>query len=547
MNLEKSYLWIVITVLLFLGVGNLWDHKLSHDFPYGYMASDTFQQQTRAEGIKDVGNYRHEPPYIVKGYTDVVGYYPPVLHHLGVLLSFSTGIPLYDTLYFMIFLSAIMAALVMYVIIRTLNKHIALLSLPLAVLLFSSKSYIGFLWGHWASIVGQLFLICIFWAVCRNELSKSWLLLGMFFAALGLSHTSELLYGAGFVTLFGIYLLFTKQFTKSFLFGILFAALLAGALVGYNLLIFVQSFQVVNPYSFSVSTDWGGTPIFYLTDFGLLLIVLAAGLIGGMLFFRKMHLLVIAGVFMLLVGYTNYIGFGIRAFQPRLLWPVYFMFFFGMGLYLLLNLIPQYFRSPSMIGVGILFLFLFANAFSPLFSLKHIPTYNKVVGPGIMDPWHWEALQWIGKNTAPDAKVYFFYGDPYSQDAILRNAKRTHAQIIPEDFVADLQNRSIHRVFETETPADHGAGMPYFSPFPKIKLHQRSDLSDFMWKGSYDICLFDYFVLDKASRQEALAQYNLLIANDLIENGGQVAFQNDMVVILTNTKVGGECIAEKTF
>ena len=81
MNLEKPYLLIFFGVMLFLGISNLWDHRIQHEFPYGYLASDTFQQQTRAEGIKDAGNYRFEPFYIVKGYKDVVGYYPPVIHH----------------------------------------------------------------------------------------------------------------------------------------------------------------------------------------------------------------------------------------------------------------------------------------------------------------------------------------------------------------------------------------------------------------------------------------------------------------------------------
>ena len=103
MNLEKPYLLIVFGVLLFLGVANLWDHRIQHEFPYGLLASDTFQQQTRTESIKDAGNYRSEAPYIVKGFENVIGYYPPVIHHLGVILHFSSGIPTYDTSYFMIF------------------------------------------------------------------------------------------------------------------------------------------------------------------------------------------------------------------------------------------------------------------------------------------------------------------------------------------------------------------------------------------------------------------------------------------------------------
>ena len=103
MKVEKVFLVVVFGLMLFLGFSNLWDYRLQHEFPYSYMASDAFQQQTRTEGIKDAGNYRTEPFYIVKGMKGVIGYYPPVMHHLGVILHFSSGIPAYDATYFMVF------------------------------------------------------------------------------------------------------------------------------------------------------------------------------------------------------------------------------------------------------------------------------------------------------------------------------------------------------------------------------------------------------------------------------------------------------------
>src|SRR3989338_6176748 len=99
MNIEKPYLILFFALMLFLGVYNLMDHRISHSYPYAYLASDAFQQQTRADGIADAGNYRYEPCYIVKGFKDVICYYPPLIHHLGILMHFATGIPAYDTAY----------------------------------------------------------------------------------------------------------------------------------------------------------------------------------------------------------------------------------------------------------------------------------------------------------------------------------------------------------------------------------------------------------------------------------------------------------------
>lgn len=543
MNLEKPYLLIFFGVLLFLGVSNLLDYRVQHEFPYGYLASDTFQQQTRAEGIRDAGNYKNEPFYIVKGFKDVIGYYPPVIHHLGVILHFSTGIPTYDTTYFMVFFNAILAAFVMYVIIRSYNKQIAMLSLPLSILIFSNKSYIGFLWGHWASITGQLFLICVFWAMSRIYAKKAEILLGIFLAALALAHTSELIYAVGFIAIYSAVLLFRKQLNWEFTKKILVAALVSGIISAYSLFIFANSFMVMNPYEFEVSKDWGGTPTFYLTDFKMLLFFLVIGSIASFMFIKKIDIPIIAGFYMLLIGYTNYIGFGIRAYQPRLFWPIYFSFFLGLGLYSLIRFVPQKFRFVSIIGL-VIFLIL---SLSNVLPIPKIPTYNKISSSGLMDPWHWEVFQWISHNTPIDAKVYFFYGDIYNQDAILRNSKRTHAQVIPEDFIASLENRTIKRVYHTESPADHGAGMPYFKSFLKIGLHLKEDLDYWLLQPNIGICLFNYHVFDKITRQPILAQYNLLIANEMLKKGAQIVFENDAVVILKNNDVDSDCIEQKSF
>jgi len=543
MNLEKPYLAIVFATLLFLGISNLWDHRLKHDFPYGYLASDTFQQQTRVEGIKDEGNYRLEPFYIVKGLQDVIGYYPPVIHHLGIMLHFSSGIPLYDTVYFMVFFNAILAAFVMYVIIRIYSKQIALLSLPFSILIFSSKPYIGFLWGHWASITGQLFLICGFWAVGRISIDKIEFVLWLFIAALAMSHTSELLYGVVFLLIYMLFLLLSRKFELKYIRKIAIAGIISVILSFYSLYIFANSFMVINPYKFEVSNDWGGTPLLNLSDFKLLLVFFAIGVVASLLMLKKFDVPFLAGLFMLGIGYTNYIGFGIRAFQPRLLWPIYFSFFFGLGVYLILKLVPQKIRGYSVLIAGLLLL-LVLSGFVPV---KNIPIYYKISTPGLMDIWHWEAFQWLGQNTPKDAKLYFFYGDVYDQDAILRNSKRTHVQVIPEDYVEALKNRTIKRVYKYEPPADHGSGMPYFKSFLKIGLHAREDPKSLFFQDEADVCLFDYFVFDKASRQPVLAQYNLLIANGMLERGAQRAFENDVVVILKNNKVGGDCLEERNF
>ena len=58
---------------------------------------------------------------------------------------------------------------------------------------------------------------------------------------------------------------------------------------------------------------------------------------------------------------------------------------------------------------------------TPVQTIPYLPYFNMDTNQGMMNPFHWSALKWLSENTAKDSKIYFFYGDIYSQDALLRN------------------------------------------------------------------------------------------------------------------------------
>ena len=58
---------------------------------------------------------------------------------------------------------------------------------------------------------------------------------------------------------------------------------------------------------------------------------------------------------------------------------------------------------------------------------------------------------------------------------------------------------------------------------------------------------YDYFVFDKVSRQKVLAQYNLLVASELIEKDYiKKVFENEVTAILKNEKIGEDCIEPRS-
>lgn len=540
-ELEDIYLIFIFSLVLFLGYANLVDHKLSHDFPYGYLASDAFQHQTRVEWIKDEGNYRGEAPYIVFGIKDVIGYYPPVIYHLSVLLSYASGLETYDTLQFMVFFAASLAAIVMYFIIRKFNKQVAILSLPLTVLLFYNGLYTGFTWGHWPSLLSQLFLVGFFWHVANIGLRHSFVFFALFLSAIILTHTAEAIFAAMFFAVFLAYKLLRKEFGFGIIKNAVYGSIITAIATFNFLVIFKFVWAVRQPFTLSVKSSWDA-PLMFFGNFGILLAFFAISIIVSLAWFKKKDMLpFVIAVSMLLFSYTNYVGFDTRAFQLRFFWPIYLSFLLGLGIFYAVNLIYKNWKTLHSIAVSIIVVIILTTS-----SFAFIPSYRKLATPGIMDIFHWESLQWLDKNTEKGAKVYFFYGDIYNQDAVLRNAKRFHGLVVPDDYVDAASKREIRRFYETELPGDGGGGAVQRPSF--FSFHFAADGIGDTLAGKKDICQFDYFVFDKASRQPALAQYNILLANELAKKDfiAQV-FQNQLVVILKNSRSGEDCIEKRSF
>ena len=116
----------------------------------------------------------------------------------------------------------------------------------------------------------------------------------------------------------------------------------------------------------------------------------------------------------------------------------------------------------------------------------------------------------------------------------------------PDHLIEDLKNRSIKRFLMTEIPGDSGGGLQYRQGLLKLENIAPDKYSEFF--KLQDICSFDYWVFDKISRQEVLAQYNMMIKSRIEQKGSaQKAFENEVVVILKNTNQGGDCIENGNF
>jgi len=556
-DFEKLLLAAFFALLLFIGPGITLNHKIMHDFPYGYSASDAFQHQVRAEAVKDAGSFRHDAPYISFGIENLVGRYPPVIYHLAVLLSYSAGLEVYDSIYFIVFFFTVIGILIMYFIIKNFNKNVALISLPLAILAFSLPPSIGFLWGHWPSLLAQFFLIAFAWCITNINLEKSYILTSVILAAIALTHSSEAAFAIIFAGLFFVVGFISNRLEKNFAKKFFISIILFFILASYYLVIFYNTWAKAQPYSFAVMPTWEGNPGFYLAGFGLLLLFILLGILFSLLKISSMHASIVFAFAMLISGFSNYIGFDTRAFQIRFFWPIYLSVFFGFGIYALLKSIT---KKSSMAFSIILFL-LFTILLSGMIKLPFMdnkisllgqemtamPHYKGSSSQGVMDSYHWSALKWLSKKSGHNSKVYFFYGDIYSQDALLRNSKRFHYQVDPKDFIKAIQEKKIKKSYISELPGDSGGRPVTRSGLFSFEDAMTSKPDEYFF-GPQSICNFDYLVFDKVSQQQALAQYNLLIASELLKKDYiKKAFENEIVVILKNNNKGADCIEERSF
>jgi len=513
-----------------------------HVFPYGYYASDTFQHQVRADAIKDAGNFRNEAFYISKGAENIVGHYPPLIYHISIIFSYAAGIEAYDAIYFIVFFFAIVGITIMYLIIKDFNRHIALISLPLAIIMFTYPLLIGFTWGHWPSVLAQSFLIVFAWCLMKIELKHSFVLISIAFSSVLLTHTSEGVFAFIFMALFFAARFIAKKLNRAEIKNIAIAMSISFIASVYYVIIFMNTWSRTQPYTFLIEPLWDGNPGFYIANFGIILIFIIAGIIFSSFKLKEMHTSIIFAFAMLLSGFLNYVGFGLRSFQIRFFWPVYLSVFFGFGIYMLLKIVFKKWSIAYTITLSLIFVLLLMGY--P--KISFIPSYTKSESQGIMDSYHWSALKWLS-NTEPNSKIYFFYSDIYDQDAVLRNTKRFHYLIDRDSFVNAIQEKKIKRYYTSELPGDSGGGIITRTGIFSFEDATTKYPQDYFF-GPQDICKFDYIVLDKPQSDKDIRIYNMLVASELLKkNFIEKKFDNEATIILKNNKIGADCIEERSF
>lgn len=538
MNVFNKNLYEIIVLIsiiyaaLFLGAGNTLDHIIEHDRPYGYLASDAFWHEIYAEGIKETGSYKTYVPYIEGGFDDVVANNPPVLPHLAVMFSFVTGLNLFDAEILLVYLIAIVALLVFFMIIRRTNSFLAILSIPLALLLFKDKFSTVYTWGIWTYLSSTMFIISFAWSIDRLDMKKISLLMGLFLTGTIIGYFSNFIYSVGFIIFyFAIIFLLTHKLQISKLKevgkGIIYAMLFSS----YYLYIFYFTLYKTFGQLRGIikASEFTGYRIPLITDLKWMGIIILVGFLSYLVFTKKkLRIVYLFPIFMFIASFANYIGFEKRALTVRYFWPVYLSVFFGLVFFMLINFIKI--KQKTLIAVGI--------SLGLIVSLSFYD-YNNYSG-SIMDPYHWEAFKWIGSNVNEGEEMLYFYSYALEQTAILMYGRTIPYIIRIKDLSPFIEAWAVPRNITMKIVKEAVAYIPYKKGPFSFGYHGKETPKEF-WNPNRDICSFDYILIDKVQNEKVTQDYNQMVIGKLMESGNELVFNNPFSVII-KIQDKGDCV-----
>jgi len=527
---------LLLLTLLYLGAAPLLQQRIIHEFPHGYYASDAFWQLTYATHVYNVGSDKYRPFYDSAGYEDVIGVLPPMAYQLSAAFAHLSGIPIYDALIFLIILIFSFASMVMYLIIRKLNRNVALLSLPFMLLVFSKSNFAAITWGKHLVIMGGFFLLATFWALTEEDLDKQYLLLGLFLGATLLSHPPEFIFAVVFMVGLIAWRFLRKQPQLKKVKNDALAVVIGLILSGYYVIIFYFTlWKTAQPgltlFHPIVKASW---PLLYPRDFGILGgAILLIGLVLALFYLWKEKGKIVAiSIYMLALGLSNYIGLQERSFQQRYFWPFYLSLFFGLALFHAINQIPLIKKHLFTVSIVLILLS------SPFIIAGY---YQKQEYPGLMDPYHWEAFKYLKENTSRNAKILYIYGDSYGQIPILMMTERRAFLMDTTSLVEDIKNNQIRAIHSIREVLNADAKLAYRTGL--FSFRKRMIDNNIVEVTNRSFCDFPYVVLDRISRTPQLAQYNLQVREIMLKHKQiNEVFTNGVVSILHNKRPGEDCL-----
>ncbi len=570
-SLNFEYAFLIIFSLAFLATGlGVFGQTLSHQYPTGYFASDSFFHQAETTWLKDQGIIKYALPGMEGGRKDVYDSHPPFVFEAAGVLSFATGLQVYDAIYLLVIIMLLLLALSIYIIIRRFSRNAAMIGIPLTLLVYTAPFSQVINFGQWLFIAGALFMVACFWAISRLEEKHSFVLLGIFLAATAIAHQPELLFAGLFLAIFlAAKWLRTKHSVKDWA-PIAGAGVIALALSAYSLNIFRMTWMMtyLTDAKLGLTTDEGifgkgfsdvslasigiDVHISMLTIVGLL--ILAGIILTIFLIMNKKKELMPAyiGIFIIAISYLTFLGLAKRAFAHRWLWHFYLAFFFGIATYYAMKKIIANWNPAYSAIIGIVLIIAFAA-----------PSYGKTQG-SIMDQYNWEALKWVSQNTPENAQIFVFNMGALQQSSSLYNDRRVNFIVHRNSYlnafanqneqVSSLDDIKIMDTYEfglasaySHLLCSNGGAFNYGYYHTYLPTADPTCHPDFKEpippERNIKLCSMEYYYITTASGNQAVDAYNQALVQNLVKKQWiKQIYSNPTTKILKNEKPGNDCL-----
>ncbi|MBI2662478.1 glycosyltransferase family 39 protein [Candidatus Woesearchaeota archaeon] len=547
---EQIYILIIFGILLFLGFASLFSNKLTHDFPQGFNANDAFYKYNRAHNLAETSNWKNIEEYTVEGRKDLLQDDSPLAYVLTVVFSSNSKIPDFDAYQLIGIISKILAAFIIYMIIRKFNPKVALISLVIVPFIFIKNNFISFYFGWIPITLAASILILLIWLLLNFELKSAWLILGIIISSVLLTHLSEFYYAILITNIILIYLLI-KNKNRKILTKTSYALVIFIILTFYFLPIFINN-------SLSLAQDKSvvtisalkqpSFPITLLSDFSFFQYFIILGILISfyycyqhkekIIYFLPLYILIIISNFPLL-------GMHDRFYQLRYFWPIIFMIFFGLSIYYIINLILRLkpFKNINDNLQNIIYIIL-----TLLFIILSINLYYTPPSPNslVVNKDMWEGMQWVKNNIPENKTILIVHGDSYQQHGIFLMFGKVIHQIKDEDYYTKLNSGQISKNY-TIRKFIHGYDYykrTGFFTFEPVKLGKPEWEQTRGWEET-NLCDFEYYVIDKPSRFPQVINYNAKIRATLLNNKDFTEiFSNGWYSILKNNNPGADCLGK---
>ncbi len=363
-----------VALLFFSNVPQAQHYSLHPKELYVYLSQDAFWHLAYVEYITSHGVLDQTPPVLSGGVQGLVSPQPPVVYYLAAFQARLLNLAPRASLILLVGLAFALTPLIWYFCIRRIDRHLALLSLPVMAIIQAVPFASSFAYGHHLLVLGMFFLSLAFYVLYHERSLLGYVLFGIIVAAIALTHTPELVYLALCGALYILASLIFKKmsfrqaggFVLSFLAGIL-------ASIDY-LIIFIHSwhdkvgsliprivsYETADIYSYPFSVHFG--PYWYVIWLGVLLAVYwLVSHKEAVPEFLPFFLLFFLG-FGIHLGYT-------RFYDVRLYWPIFSSIFFALVVFLIIHMIcEKYERVQFMVTavLSVLLLLVFVAQFNTM-------------------------------------------------------------------------------------------------------------------------------------------------------------------------------------